>query len=147
MQFLPVVKSDYPSGQGVVCMDCGDRISLIGPFLRWKKMYFCNKTCITVHFMDKARECTECKTKIQLDLLGNRSRRTGNGNVISYFCSVDCTTAYNRNLTNEFYDDDGGSTLDAESFQDIWNNIFKNGEYNRQFLPIYIVSVSIGIFI
>lgn len=110
-------------------MDCGDGVNLIGSFLRWNKMYFCNSTCVTVFLMDKARECTECKTKIQLDLLGNRSRRTGDGNVISYFCSAFCITQYNRNLTNDFYDTDGCSTLDARTFDDIWNSIFKKGEY------------------
>lgn len=91
-------------------------------------MYFCNRTCVTVYLMDNARECTECKVRIRPDLLGNRARRTGSGKAISHFCSVDCITQYNLNSKCDFDDTAIGSFLDSGSFQDTWNDIFKNGE-------------------
>lgn len=123
-------------------MDCGDKINLFGSFLRWHKMYFCNRSCAIVYLMDKGRECFECKSKIQTDLLGNRTRRIGDGNCISFFCSVDCITRYNLNLPNQFYDNDGFSSLDTEKFHDIWNNIFKNGELSL-LNYLFIISQSV----
>lgn len=125
---MDIPESSDSTREGIVCMDCGERLNPVGSFLRWHKMYFCNRTCVTVYLMDKARECAECKTKISLDLLGNRTRRIGNGSEIGFFCSSDCITHYNHNLTNDFDDTNGFSTLDSESFDDIWNKIFRNGE-------------------
>lgn len=115
---------------GIECKECDDEINVVGSFLRWRKMHFCNRTCVTVYLMDNARECTECKVRIRPDLLGNRSHRTGNGTSISHFCSVDCITQYNHNSKCDFGDTAGWSSLDSGSFHDVWNDIFKNGEYN-----------------
>lgn len=119
--------NDYPC-HGNVCIDCGKKINGSDSFLRWHEMYFCNRSCVIAYLMDKARECTECKTIIRPDLLGNRTRRNGNGNGISYFCSIDCITHNNRNLINDLYTTIGDCDLNSGSFDNIWNDIFKNGE-------------------